>query len=165
MVGAGAHLGADGSGIRHGGPVALGHCSFWCTPEEVGERQPLGDREGRYWLAADARLDNREDLLQKLQQAGAGQRLEASDAQLILAGYPVWGPDLFPMLVGDFALVLWDGPGQRLFCARDALGRRPLFYHHSPARFLCASSIRQLFCAPDTPRPLAEPTVARSLAP
>ena len=31
-------------------------------------------------------------------------------------------------LLGDFTFAVWDGPRQRLFCARDHLGVRPFYY-------------------------------------
>jgi asparagine synthase (glutamine-hydrolysing) len=146
------------------GPAALALCPFWTTPEEVGQRLPLTDATGRVGVAADVRLDNREELLSQLAHAGAPLPAGRSDAALILAGYQTWGTEVFSRLVGDFAVIVWDGPRRRLLCARDALGIRPLFYHAGRGRFLGGSTIRQLLADPDTPRRISERAVADYLS-
>ncbi len=168
MVQAGAFLGPDGHRCWQAGPVGLGHCHFWVTPEEAGEEageaQPIGDPASALWLSADVRLDNREELLERLKQTGCDCPPGVSDARLLLACYRVWGTRVFAMLVGDFALALWDGTRQRLVCCRDALGQRPLFYHSSARRFVCASALRQLFCDAEVPQGLSDSTIADHLA-
>ena len=47
---------------------------------------------------------------------------------MILRAYCVWGEDCVAHLLGDFTFAMWDGPKRRLFCARDHLGVKPLFY-------------------------------------
>ena len=42
MMGRLEHRGPDGYDVYQSGNVSLGHWHFWTTPEEVGERQPLG---------------------------------------------------------------------------------------------------------------------------
>lgn len=54
------------------------------------------------------------------------------------------GVDGFAKLRGDFAAVIWDATADRLVCARDALGARPLFYASEPTGFAFASEERGL---------------------
>jgi asparagine synthase (glutamine-hydrolysing) len=56
-----AHRGADDSGLWYEGAVALGHRMLWVTPEAYGEQLPA--RQGNLVLTADARLDNRDELI------------------------------------------------------------------------------------------------------
>ena len=44
------------------------------------------------------------------------------------SAYARWGDRCLDHLRGDFCFVLWDEDRQRLFCGRDQLGVRPLFY-------------------------------------
>lgn len=62
-----------------------------------------------------------------------------SDAELALAAYAAWGPHFPEHLLGEFALILWDEPRQRLLAARDALGLRDLLYRHEGAMLEVAS--------------------------
>ncbi len=151
-----AALGPHGFDSWHAGSVGLGHCHFWTTAEEQEERQPIGDSATRYCLTADLRLTNRDELLGRLRQRTMSLPHSASDAQLLLACYSVWKTDTFRLLQGGFALAIWDGPEQRLVCARDPLGLRPLFYHCNCDRFLCGSLIRQLHCDGATSRRLSK---------
>ena len=52
----------------------------------------------------------------------------APDAELILHAYHVWGTDCVQHLLGDFAFIVADTRQNRLFCARDQLGVKPLFF-------------------------------------
>lgn len=63
-----------------------------------------------------------------------------TDTEVVLAAYLQWGHDCLPRLNGMFALAIWDG--ERLFCARDRMGQKPLFYRSGPERFEVASEIK-----------------------
>lgn len=121
------------------GPAALVHAHFWTTPEEVGERQPAVHANGRLWIAADARIDNRGELIRSL-ETGKDSR-KTTDAELILAAYERWGEDSVRRLAGDFAFILWDSHRRQLFCARDPVGLRLLHYHADRRRLIVASSV------------------------
>ena len=84
--------------------IAVGHQHFWTTPEEVGERQPLSDTAGRYVVALDGRLDNRDELLVSLSLSEP----HISDAPLVLLAYTQWGEACFSRMVGPLAAVLVD---------------------------------------------------------
>jgi asparagine synthase (glutamine-hydrolysing) len=127
MVAAMEYRGPDGTKIWREGPIGLAHCHYWTTPEEVGEEQPIASPDGRYRLTADARIDNRDDLIDALCNAYPVDRA-SSDAQLILAAYSRWGRECVRHLIGDFAFALWDARTRRLLLARDVIGLRQLFY-------------------------------------
>jgi asparagine synthase (glutamine-hydrolysing) len=145
-----AHRGSDGAGAWQAGPVGLAHRLFWTTPESLHEQQPLVTNrpEGVLALSADARLDNRAELAPLLGLADSA----LTDDAFILAAYEKWGEACPEHLVGDYAFAVWDGPRQRLFCARDALGLKPFFYYDSPQLFAFASEIKGLFALPQVPR-------------
>lgn len=82
----------------------------------------------RWCLVADARLDDRRTLFEKLRAAGAGPPPEASDEELILASYQTWGDSCLANLHGDYSFAIWDARRRRLFCARDRFGVKPFFY-------------------------------------
>lgn len=133
-----SHRGPDGQGTFVSGPLAIGHWHFWTTPEEVGEHQPLRVDGLPFILVFDGRLDNREELFAALSiSAEEGRTL--SDAALTLRAYAAWGQPCVEHFVGEYALVLFDERQHSLFCARDHLGDRTLFYALQGNRVIVAS--------------------------
>src|SRR5262245_5040761 len=123
-----AHRGPDGAGMWYEGAIGLGHRMLWTTPESLGEKPPLVSRSGDFVLSADARIDNRDELIGSLDFVAYGPR-EVTDSELILAAHEKWGEHCPKRLVGDFAFSIWDRPRQKLFCARDPVGVKPFYYY------------------------------------
>ena len=116
LIGSEAPPTAGGSGVAvwSGGPVRL-------LAERTG--RPNGPRlaeRGPYAVAADVRLDNRDDLRRALGETG-------DDGALLVAAYERWGAALTDRLEGAFSFALWDGRAGRLHVARDVMGLRPLY--------------------------------------
>lgn len=156
-----AHRGPDGSGVWHQGAVGLGHRLLWTTPESLQEKLPLADASGELVITADARIDNRQELLSALNFPSGSAAV--TDSHLILAAYEKWGERCPEKLLGDFAFAIWDGRRQALFCARDHLGVKPFYYYRSPRAFRFASEMKALLCLPETPRRLNERMLLHSL--
>lgn len=158
-----AHRGPDGEGVWSNGPVALGHRMLWTTPESLQERLPRLSATGDFVLTADARIDNRDDLVAALDLSDRPTS-EVTDSQLILAAYEKWGTSCSEKLLGDFAFAVWDSRRQQLFCSRDPMGIKPFYYYHTAGVFAFASEIQALLCLDGVPRRLNEVKVADFLA-
>lgn len=143
-------------------PVALGCRPRRVTPEDAYYRPPLHSVDGRLVLVADARIDNRAELGPAL---GISHRESAQlpDAAFILAAYQTWETESPRHLIGDFAFALWDQRHQRLFCARDGMGLRVLYYHVSAQRIAFATAPFALTALGDVPSRLNEQKVAETL--
>jgi len=109
------------------GDCALGRNLYQCLPEDDYDEGPLLGLNGRILLIADARLDNRDELIAQLGISTPPAML--SDSALMLAAYEHWGEGLLDFILGDYAFAVWDVEKRRLFMARDPLGQRPLCYH------------------------------------
>lgn len=144
MTDAAAHRGLDDAGYWVSGAVGLGHRMFHTTPESLNERQPLTDETGQICLTFDGRVDNREDLQRELEAEGFWLRSD-TDAEIVLRAYQCWDEKCALKILGDFALAIWDGRQQRLYCARDFFGIRPFNYFLNDRTFLFASELHQLF--------------------
>jgi len=155
-----AHRGPDGAGVWSEGPVGLGHRMLWTTPESLIEQLPLGNQTGDLVITADARIDNRDELIAALGLTDRPSE-KITDSQLILSAYERWGESCPEHLLGDFAFVIWDGRKKVLFCARDHFGVKPFYYYSRSGRaFVFASEIKALLCLPEVPRRLNETKVA-----
>lgn len=157
-----SHRGMDGSGVWVDGCVGLGHRMLHTTPESLHERQPLYWGEPGLTITADARIDNREEMI-----AALGLRAQArdgiADSQIILAAYERWGEACPERLIGDFAFAIWDARVRRLFCARDPMGVKPLAYYRKNELFVFASEMKALFCVARVQRVLDEVQAAMLL--
>jgi asparagine synthase (glutamine-hydrolysing) len=124
------------------GSVGLGYARL-----RVGTRidaQPL-TLDGEAWIVADARIDDRHTLAAAL---GIRHDTTRSDAEMILHAYAKWGEACVNCLIGDFAFAIWDRRARRLFCARDHLGVRPLYYVDTRCWLLVSSSVMSLRAHP-----------------
>ena len=163
MLGALAMYGPQRQVVWHDRTVALGHRLLAVVPEDRDDRQPLVGCGGLVRLVADARIDNRHDLAATLGLDAAGDGA-APDSRFVLAAYERWGAACCDHLVGSFAFAIWDERTRRLFCARDHLGDRPLFFHQAEDFIAVASMPKGLLALPDVPRALDETTMRVELA-
>ena len=128
MTGFMAFRGPDAQEIWIDGNAGFGHTLLKTTDESEQERQPFSF-DGQVWIVADARVDARRELVPQLKVHGHENLCpDAPDVELILRAWQTWGENCVEHLLGDFAFAIWDGPRQRLFCARDHLGVKPFFY-------------------------------------
>jgi asparagine synthase (glutamine-hydrolysing) len=123
-----AFRGPDARRVHVTRDAGLGHTLLSVTDESACERQPF-TLDGRTWIVADARVDGRDDLLARLAEREPDTcAANATDVELIARAYRVWKEECVAHLLGDFAFVVWDETRRQLFCARDQLGVKPLFY-------------------------------------
>lgn len=156
-----SHRGSDGAGLLIEKNISFGHRMLWTTAESLDEQLPKSFGLGNLWITADARIDNREELLEKLEISPAGTLEKTiSDSEIILYAYEKWGADCPEKLLGDFAFAIWDRKQRRLFCARDHFGIKPFYYYASENCFAFATEIKALFCLKNLPRTLNPSMIA-----
>ena len=158
------HRGRDGSCCWQEGEAGLGHLAVHITPESVREKLPFTSADGRFVITADARIDNRAELFDRL-SIPRSQRAEMPDSHLILAAYQKWERECPLYLVGEFGFAIWDRRTRALFCARDHLGVRPFFYYYSPGQLVFASEIKGIRALDFVPSHFNETALARKLLP
>lgn len=157
------HRGTDHVGLWADGAVGLAHRMRWVTPESLLEDLPSSNPRGDLKITADARIDNRDELISALQLL-SWEREKITDSQIILAAYEKWGDRCPSYLMGDFAFAIWDQTQRQLFCARDPMGVKPFYYYCTGQTFVFASEIKALWCVAEVPRRLNEMQVAYYLS-
>jgi len=104
-------------------------------------------------ITAWARLDNREELAQKLNLLPE-QLVHLSDTALILKAYEHFGESCTKHLFGDFCFAIYDTRTNTLFCARDQMGVKPFYYYLDERIFAFSTSLamfHKLDCVPVKP--------------
>jgi asparagine synthase (glutamine-hydrolysing) len=137
------------------GQAGFGHTMLRTTWEAEHEKQPLTFHD-RIWLTADARIDGRAELQQKLGVREANH----NDAELILLAYQTWKEQCIDHLTGDFAFAIWDTEERRLFCARDHFGVKPFFYARAGDAFIFSNTLNTLRLHRSISDELHEPAIA-----
>lgn len=71
------------------------------------------------------------------------------EALILRRAYERWGHEMGLHLHGMFALALWDGERQELFCLRDPFGTKPFYYCRTESgEFLYGTMIRDILANP-----------------
>jgi asparagine synthase (glutamine-hydrolysing) len=166
-----AHRGPDDSAVYHSGAgrrfspheappdgliasrkpgAALGFRRLAIIDLVTGQ-QPLANEDDTVWIAFNGEIYNYCELRPDLEKRGHRFRTH-SDTETIVHLYEEYGPKCVERLRGMFALAIWDERRQRLFLARDRLGKKPLFYRLESNRLLFGSELKALLQVPGAPR-------------
>ena len=151
----------EGRGLEVRGSFGVGHLLRRITPEDDFESQPLVSRDGNFILAADVRLDNRDELAAKLEITHPET---VPDSVFLLAAYQKWEEDCVDHLLGGFSFAIWDDRKQQLFCVRDHLGEYPFFYYQGAEVFAFGNAMQGLLALQEVPKDLNEAKLADFMA-
>ena len=85
-------------------------------------------RGGSTHVVFNGEIYNFRELRHELE--GRGYRFRTrSDTEVLLHGWDAWGEEMVGRLDGMFAFAVWDRRSERLFLARDRVGKKPLFLY------------------------------------
>jgi len=146
------HRGPDDEGYLIEGPVGLGFRRLSIIDLSSGH-QPLSNEDGSVWIAFNGEIYNYRDLKTRLEAKGHVFRTQ-SDTETIVHAYEEWGTACLDELRGMFAFAIWDRRRQRLFLARDRLGKKPLYFASVGRAFVFGSEIKALLEFPGLDRSL-----------
>jgi asparagine synthase (glutamine-hydrolysing) len=105
------------------------------------EDVPTPMTKGDATIAFNGEIYNWLEIRQALE--AKGHRFETpTDTEVALAAYLEWGPECLNRFNGMFAIAIWHD--DKLFLARDRLGKKPLFYTHGPRGLGFASELKVL---------------------
>jgi len=146
--------------IAHRGPDSDGQ---WISPENKcglafrrlaivdlrpEANQPMITADKKFAIVFNGEIYNHLEIRQELLKRGYHYNSNG-DTESILFGYREWGEDIVNKLSGMFAFAIWDEDKKELFCARDRVGKKPLYYYHRDGRFVFSSEIKAILKHPD----------------
>lgn len=157
-----AHLGIDGLGTWADASLGFIHWKQISTPESIHERLPFELPGSNLVITAEARIDNRNELSEKL---GFDRKslADLSDSALLLGGYQKWGSDCVDELEGDFSFAVFDKGKRELFCAQSCFPPLPWYFVRRKGSFGFASRIVPLLALMKVPKQLNERALADAL--
>jgi asparagine synthase (glutamine-hydrolysing) len=123
--------------------IYLGCGVQYNTPESCLEKLPKYYEESGLSITADAIIDNREELFE-IFKIPKELWSKTTDSKLIIRAYEKWKEDSPRYLIGDFAFAIWDEKKKQLFCARDQVGKRTLYYYNTNNTFAFSTTINPL---------------------
>ncbi len=142
------HRGPDDEGI-YVDSVALGHVRLAILDVSEKGKQPMGfsiDRDSithnldkaDYIVVFNGEIYNFKELIEKYnfkQDTG-------TDTEVILRMYHLKGFDSVKEFNGMWAFCIYDKVKNLLFCSRDRLGKKPLYYFYDSDEFVFSSEIK-----------------------
>jgi|WetSurMetagenome_2_1015567.scaffolds.fasta_scaffold00255_19 asparagine synthase (glutamine-hydrolysing) len=114
-------------------------------------RQPMGTRDGRYFVVYNGEIYNFLELRSELESVGCRFH-SRSDTEVLLNGYAQWGLDVLHRLTGMFAFAILDVAERKLLLSRDFFGIKPLYYTFWRDGFAFASELKPLLNLPGVSR-------------
>jgi asparagine synthase (glutamine-hydrolysing) len=148
-----AHRGPDDEGLYASGHVGLGNRRLAIVDLTSAGHQPMSSDDGRSWITYNGEIYNFPELRAELE--ARGQRFRShTDTEVILAAYREYGVQCLDRLRGMFAFAIWDTENERLFIARDRVGKKPLHYWLDADGIAFASEPKAFLADPGfVPRP------------
>jgi len=145
------HRGPDAGGEYLDEQVGLAHRRLAIIDLSEAGNQPMLSVDEKLVIAFNGEIYNFLELREELEKEGFTFKTH-TDTEVILALYQKEGEACLEKLNGMFAFALWDKAKQKLFIARDRIGKKPLYYYQQDGRFAFASEIKSLLTLPDIPR-------------
>jgi asparagine synthase (glutamine-hydrolysing) len=156
------HRGPDDSGYYQDEWASLGHRRLSII-DVAGGHQPMSNEDRLVWIVFNGEIFNHSQLRPGLEKSGH-RYVTRCDTETVVHAYEEHGPDCVKLFRGMFAFAIWDRAKRRLFCARDRLGKKPLYYYWDGSTFLFASEIKAILAHPAVSIGLEEALLPEYLA-
>lgn len=138
-----AHRGPDHTGTYvDEGFAGLGHNRLSIIDLTSDANEPFRDNSGRYFLSFNGEIYNYIELREELKDHYSFKT--ASDTEVLLAAYIIWGKDCLHRFNGMFSFAIWDSQEKILFAARDRFGVKPFHYSQEKGSLYFSSEIKTL---------------------
>ncbi|MGL5821232.1 MAG: asparagine synthase-related protein [Sarcina sp.] len=108
------------------------------TKENEIEVLPYYDEESGLLITSDSILDNREEIIEKL---NLNYLTDITDSFLILESYKKWGDECLLELQGDYSFVIYNTKKNSVFVGKDHVGNRTLYYYFDSEIFVFSTLI------------------------
>ncbi len=138
-----AHGGPDGDGIYldRSGKICLGHRRLAIRDLSTAGHQPMSKESEDVWLTFNGEIYNFMELREELEKNGYTFET-ATDTEVVLKAYILWGTAAFGKLEGMFAFAVVDLRSNKTYLVRGQAGIKPLYYRIHDNGLIFASEVR-----------------------
>lgn len=151
------HRGPDEDGFYLKGQVGLAMRRLSVVDLSSGQ-QPISNEDGTIWIVYNGEIYNFPELKKDLESRGHRFKTR-TDTEAVIHAYEEYGVDCPNKFNGMFAFAIWDSRRERLFIARDRLGKKPLYYYKDHERLVFGSELKSLLQAKGVPRQVSKPAL------
>ncbi len=141
-----AHRGPDDSGTDSSSLGILGMRRLAIVDLNSGN-QPIANEDGSIRVLFNGEIYNYAVLRDELRALGHTFTTQ-SDTEVLVHAYESWGDDFVRRLSGMFALAIVDERRDRIFFARDHMGKKPLYFWQQGDRLVFCSEIKGILLHP-----------------
>lgn len=142
-----SHRGPDDNGWYLGKKCGLGHVRLAVLDPVSGQQPVIRKEDSDCVIVYNGELYNLPKLRKELEEQGVSFETK-SDAEVVLAGYRLYGEEFIKQMNGIFAFAVWEEAKNRLFLCRDRCGVKPLFYTRQGDTLIFSSEIKGLLAYP-----------------
>ncbi|MFN0111083.1 MAG: asparagine synthase (glutamine-hydrolyzing) [Blastocatellia bacterium] len=140
------HRGPDDAGYHVEDGLAIGMRRLSIIDVASGH-QPISNEDGTVWIVFNGEIYNFAELRADLIARGHSFKTH-SDTETIVHLYEEEGERCVERLRGMFGFAVWDRRTNKLFLARDRVGKKPLHYTHVGDTFVFGSELKSLLQFP-----------------
>lgn len=151
-----AHRGPDARATWHDDHIGLVHQRLSIIDLSEAGTQPM--TIGHYTIVFNGEIYNYQSLKADLIEQGV-QFTTKTDTEVLLNLFIKEGEQALQKLNGMFAFAIWNSKTQKLFIARDRLGKKPFYFYQWGSEFAFGSEIKAILPLPFLPRTLRKDAI------
>ncbi len=140
MISSISHRGPDHQGFFHEEDISLGSCRLSIFDVSDKGNMPMSDKSGRFTIIYNGEIYNFKELKKKFNLITRSN----SDTEILIELFAKLNLDCLKHLNGIFAFIIFDNLEKKVYCARDRLGVKPLYYLNKGNAFYFCSEIKGL---------------------
>ena len=133
-----SHRGPDDNGFYTNNNLSLGSCRLSIFDFSVNAKMPMTDSSRRYVIVYNGEIYNFPEIKKKFNI----QTKTNTDTEILLEMYVKKGVECVQYFNGIFSFVIYDKVNETIFCCRDRLGIKPLYYFWDNKALIMCSEIK-----------------------
>ncbi|MFN3998537.1 asparagine synthase (glutamine-hydrolyzing) [Algoriphagus sp.] len=136
------HRGPDSRGVWKDSGIGMVHTRLSIQDLTDAGHQPMISSSSKYVMVFNGEIYNHLQLRQKFFPGYCWRG--HSDTETILELFELMGEKCFELMVGMWAIVIWDKEREKLLVSRDRYGQKPIYIRKNKTSLMISSEIKPL---------------------